>query len=1009
MKRRSKAGGKPVKARRDKTATLKHGNGPKVRRRSSSAAGLNKKVALLARERDELLEQQTATADVLKVISRSTFDLQPVLDTVCETAARLCEAEMAFMLRRDGEVYQAAAEFGFSAGYRDWLQAHPITPDRGSITGRVALERRAVHIVDVASDPEYTLTAATMLGGVHTQVGVPLLREGEPIGVICLARQRIEPFTERQIELVCAFADQAVIAMENARLLNELRQRTTDLSQRTEELTESLEQQTATSEVLQVISRSTFDLQTVLDTLTELAVRLCSADNGVIFQRDGDLYRLSANFGFSTEAMKYAHEHPLRPSRTSLTGRVALDGRVHHIPDVLADPEYRLTEYQQVFGYRTNLGVPLLRAGSTIGIFSLTRKEVNPFTDKQIELVKTFADQAVIAIENARLLSELRESLQEQTATSEVLQVISGSPADLQPVFATMLEKAVRICDANFGNIFRWHDDALHLVAPYNIPPAFAEFRKRAPGRPDAENPIGRMVETKTVVHVADLAAESRYKERLDQGMVAAVELGGVRTFVAVPMLRESELIGALIIYRQEVRPFTEKQIALVTNFAAQAVIAIENARLLTELRQTLQQQTATAQVLQVISRSTGDLADVFATILQNATHICEAKFGTLYTKQEDGFRATATHNAPPAYVEARTTLVHPSPHTTLFRAANTKRPAQIADVTSEQGYLERDPLMVSAVEMGGYKSVLSVPMVHEGQVTGVITIFRQRVGVFADEHISLLQNFAAQAVIAIENARLLNELRDSTVQLRVQSEELADLNKRLEHRVADQVSEIERMGRLRRFLPPQVADLIVASGGEKQLESHRREITALFCDLRGFTGFSESADPEDVMALLREYHAAIGEIIVRYSGTLERYAGDGVMVVFNDPIPVENPALQAVLMALEMRDAIGALTEKWRRLGHDIGFGIGIAHGFATLGTIGFEGRFDYAAIGTVSNVASRLCDEAKPGQILISPRVLMAVEDAVTVEPVGEFALKGIRRPIAAYNVVAASPPGP
>ena len=196
----------------------------------------------------------------------------------------------------------------------------------------------------------------------------------------------------------------------------------------------------------------------------------------------------------------------------------------------------------------------------------------------------------------------------------------------------------------------------------------------------------------------------------------------------------------------------------------------------------------------------------------------------------------------------------------------------------------------------------------------------------------------------------------------------------------------------------------IVASGSEKQLESHRREITALFCDLRGFTGFTESADAEDVMALLRDYHAAIGEIIIKYNGTLERYAGDGVMVVFNDPVPVENPALQAVLMALEVRDAIGALTETWRRLGHDIGFGIGIAHGFATLGTIGFEGRFDYAAIGTVSNVASRLCDEAKPGQILISPRVLTKVENAVKVEPVGEFELKGIRRPLAAYNVIAA-----
>jgi class 3 adenylate cyclase len=397
-------------------------------------------------------------------------------------------------------------------------------------------------------------------------------------------------------------------------------------------------------------------------------------------------------------------------------------------------------------------------------------------------------------------------------------------------VFAAMLEKAVRICDATFGNIYRWGGNTLHLVAAHNMPPAFAEFafakfRRRSPLRSSPQNAIGRALATKMPVHVADLAAQRPYIEERDAGYVAAVELGGARTFLAAPMLKGNELIGLFSLYRQEVRPFTDKQIALVTNFAAQAVIAIENARLLNELRQ--------------------------------------------------------------------------------------------------------------------------------------------------------------------------------------RTEEVEKLNEHLEQRVTDQVDEIERMSRLRRFLPPQVADLIVASGTEKQLESHRREITALFCDLRGFTGFSESSDPEDVMALLREYHAAIGEIIVRYSGTLERYAGDGVMVVFNDPIPVDNPALLAVQMALEMRDAIGALTEKWRQLGHEIGFGIGIAHGYATLGTIGFEGRFDYAAIGTVSNVASRLCDEAKPGQILISPRVLMAVKDAVAVEAVGEFELKGIRRPIAAHNVLAAAPP--
>jgi adenylate cyclase len=308
----------------------------------------------------------------------------------------------------------------------------------------------------------------------------------------------------------------------------------------------------------------------------------------------------------------------------------------------------------------------------------------------------------------------------------------------------------------------------------------------------------------------------------------------------------------------------------------------------------------------------------------------------------------------------------------------------------AEQGYIERDPRFVALVESAGARTHVVVPMLKDNELVGAISIFRQDVCPFTSKQIELVQNFASQAVIAIENARLLNDLNK--------------LNQQLEQRVADQVSEIERMSRLRRFLPPQVADLIVASGTEKQLESHRREITALFCDLRGFTGFSESSDPEDVMALLREYHAAIGEIIHKYGGTLERYAGDGVMAVFNDPIPVDNPALQAVLMAIDLRAAIAELIEKWRKLGHDIGFGIGIAHGFATLGTIGFEGRFDYAAIGTVSNVASRLCDEAKPGQILISPRVLMVVEKNISVEPVGDFELKGIRRPLTAYNVLAA-----
>jgi class 3 adenylate cyclase len=450
-------------------------------------------------------------------------------------------------------------------------------------------------------------------------------------------------------------------------------------------------------------------------------------------------------------------------------------------------------------------------------------------------------------------------------------------------------------------------------------------------------------------------------------------------------MLREGAPIGVLGLARTQVQPFTDKQIDLVENFAAQAVIAIENARLLNELRESLQQQTATADVLKTISRSTFNLQTVLDTLVQSAARLCDADIAVIGRPRGTTYYFEATYGYSPELVEYIAN--HPTQidrGTISGRVLVERKIIHVADVLADPEYTYQ-----AAQKIGGGRTLLGVPLLREGTPIGVITLGRNSVQPFTERQIELVVTFADQAAIAIENTRLLNDLNK--------------LNQQLEQRVTDQVSEIERMGRLRRFLPPQVADLIVASGSEKQLESHRREITALFCDLRGFTGFSESSDPEDVMALLREYHAAIGEIINTYGGTLERYAGDGVMVVFNDPIPVDNPALQAVRMAIDMRVAIGGLIEKWRKLGHDIGFGIGIAHGFATLGTIGFEGRFDYAAIGTVSNVASRLCDEAKPGQILISPRVLMAVEKDITVEPVGDFALKGIRRPLAAYNVLA------
>ena len=774
------------------------------------------------------------------------------------------------------------------------------------------------------------------------------------------------------------------------------------------ELKEAREQQIATADVLKVISRSTFDLQMVLITLVELAARLCEAEVANIWQPKGEVYRLAASYNEKLKTKEFLEGIAIEAGRGTVVGRSLLERKTVHVHDILADPDFTLVKARELGSFRTVLAVPMLREGVAIGVLALTCPEVRPFTDKQIELVTTFANQAVIAIENVRLFDaerqrtrELSESLEQQTATSEVLRVISSSPGELEPVFQAMLENARRICEAEFGVLYRSEGEALRAVAMHGAPQAFVEERHRNPLiRPPPQTTLGRVMATKQPVQIADVVNEPHYFDNPSgYSAVLLTKLSGARTVLAVPMLKENELIGAIVIWRTEVRPFSDKQIELVKNFAAQAVIAIENTRLLNELRQrtddlseALEQQTASSEVLEIISSSPGELAPVFKTILQNATRICAASFGNLYLHDEGYIHLAASHNVPPAFANTRLGRRQYPPESALSKVIKTKEPARVVDLAATRPYIDRDKWAVEAVELGGVRTAVCVPLLKEKQLVGLIAIYRQEVLPFTDKQVELLKNFAAQAVIAIENARLLNDLNR--------------LNQQLEQRVTDQVSEIERMGRLRRFLPPQVADLIVTSGTEKQLESHRREITALFCDLRGFTGFSESSDPEDVMALLREYHAAIGEIINTYGGTLERYAGDGVMVVFNDPIPVDNPALQAVRMAVDMRAAIGALTEKWRRLGHEIGFGIGVAHGFATLGTIGFEGRFDYAAIGTVSNVASRLCDEAKPGQILISPRVLMAVEDAISVEPVGEFKLKGISRPLAAYNVLSAVP---
>src|SRR6516225_1414944 len=656
------------------------------------------RVARLLTETREALEQQTAAAEVLQVINSSPGDLAPVFDVMLEKAMSLCSAIFGELHTYDGVSFKTSATRGHSAAFAEARAKNPPAARRGTASARILETKRPVHILDIKAEESYrerspASRALIELGGTRTTLAVPLLKNDTVLGFISFHRDEVKPFTDRQIALLQNFAAQAVIAMENARLLTETRERTSDLE-------ESLEYQTATSDVLNVISRSTSDVQPVLDTVMETAARLCGADTANITIREGEVYRHAASTFSAADPEYWAIQRQRRyvPGRDSITGRVALEGRVVHVADVSADPDYAFPEHIAA-GLRTALGVPLLREAAVIGTINLNRKRVQPYTERQIELVRTFADQAVIAIENARLITETREALEQQTATAEVLQVINSSPGDLAPVFEAMLENALHLCDAFFGSLWTYDGEYLRPAALRGMSSSYTDFLRTGP------HPLGpaqqRLIHGEHVVHFADVPAGEGYRSG-DPTTRALVDLGGVRAFLAVALRKEETLLGHFVVYRRDVGPFSDKQIGL-------------------------------------------------------------------------------------------------------------------------------------------------------------------------------LKNFAAQAVIAMENARLLGELRQRT-------DEVAELNRGLEARVAAQVEELGRVGRLKRFLAPQLAELIVSQGDEKILESHRREIVVVFCDLRGYTAFTETAEPEEVLEFLREYHGALGPLVSQFEGTLDQFSGDGIMVFFNDP-----------------------------------------------------------------------------------------------------------------------------
>ena len=739
-------------------------SGTKARARVSngpnSLVELKKQLEERIRELAEAREQQTATSEVLRVISSSPGELEPVFKSMLENATRLCEAKFGVLFLYEGDAFRAVSLHGAAPpSFVENRRRDPVfRPSPGTGLARVAATKQTVHIADVQAEPAYQRSSSTQAigietGGIRTQLLVPMLREGALIGTFNLFRQEARVFTDKQIELVTNFANQAVIAIENTRLLKELRQRTDDL-------TESLEQQTATSEVLRVISSSPGELQPVFQAMLENALRICEAKFGMLLRYSDGAFVAQAIVGAPPTLVDALTRQPFKPPPGIPLDRMVRTKKVVHTLDAAAEENKPLSA--RLAGARSHIVVPMLKDDELIGSISIYRQEVRPFTSKQIDLLTNFARQAVIAIENTRLLNELRqrtddlsEALEQQTATSEVLQVISSSPGDLEPVFRAMLENAVRICDAKFGTLFRYDGGFLHLGAGTGTPPGLAEFqRRRGPFRPEAGSLHDRVLRTKQVAHSTDYAAEPNPGN--------AAKLGGARSTVVVPMLKDDQLIGTVVIYRQEVRPFTEKHIELVKNFASQAVIAIENTRLLNELRESLHQQTATADVLRVISASPGDLTPVFNAMLENAVSICDAKFGNLLLYDGREFRHVALHGGPSEYREfrQRNSVLRPKPGAILDRVVKTKEVVHIADVLTEGG---SDSGVI--VDLARARTFLNVPLLKEGELIGVFGIYRQEVRPFTDKQIALVQNFAAQAVIAIENTRLLNELRESLQQ----------------------------------------------------------------------------------------------------------------------------------------------------------------------------------------------------------------------------------------------------
>ena len=751
-----------------------------LRNEASRRRDLEKRLA-------ESLQQQTATSQILDVISSSPTDVEPVFRTILASTNRLCEASFSILFLWDGEALTTAATENVSPRFAEFLRTARARPHaRQSPVALAALERRVVHVADILADSRFTPAnvPSHSIEGARSILSVPMLRDGQLFGVLNTWRLQPAAFTDKQIDLLKTFADQAVIAIENVRLFKELEARNRNL-------TESLEQQTATAEILRVISSSPTDVQPVFDTIVRSALGLCHGTTSAVFRVESGMLHHSANYGGSPEALAAARARYPRPvGRDSVPGLAVLARSEYEVPDTEDSSAIKMSrDTGRILGIRGLLAVPMLHDGQAVGAIVVTRRQPGGFTAPERSLLKTFADQAVIAIENVRLFTELQqknaqisEALEQQTATAEVLRVISRSQTDVQPVFDTIVRSAVRLCNGLLGALFRFDGEQIHHVAQHNNTPEALEAAHRVYPAPLSRALLpARAILERAVVHIPDVAFDPEFQH---QALSRAV---GFRSGLYVPMLREGAPIGVIVVNRAEAGPFSEGEIELLKTFADQAVIAVENVRLFTELQartgeltQSVQKLTALGEVSRALS-STLDVEMVLDTIVSRASQLAGGAGCSIfeYDAGAERFQLRATHNYDAEFVAALRAVPLRGGEGLMGRAAEMREPIQVPDITQPGAYQSsvRDTLI-----RFGYRALLAVPLLREDQIIGSLSFNRKAPGEFLPEVVDVLRTFATQSALAIQNARLFREIADKSTQLEAASRHKSEFLANMSH-----------------------------------------------------------------------------------------------------------------------------------------------------------------------------------------------------------------------------------